>query len=146
MPSHITWERNILTNHKEFVQRQNVSLGDGCTVDALGVGDVHVNMQFKISKSRKCVIYHVLCVPELACNLFSVRAAATKGNHIKFGQTNCWIGDGNEKLYGMDSMIDKLYRLNCELATQQHNTEDHAAVTSEGNNIDLWHDKYVNSS
>ena len=38
----------------------------------------------------------------------------------------------------MGSMTGKLQRLNCELATQLHNTEEHAAVTSEGNNMDLW--------
>ena len=37
--SHMTWEKNILKNYKEFVQRQKVSLGDGRTVDAVGVGD-----------------------------------------------------------------------------------------------------------
>ena len=139
--SHMTSERNILTNYEEFVQRQKVSLGDGRTVDALGIGDVHVNMHFKISKSKKCVIYHVPYVPELACNLFSVRAAATKGKHVKFGQSHCWIEDANGKLCGMGSMIDKLYRLNCELATQQHNTKEHAAVISEGNDMDLWHQR-----
>ena len=43
----------------------------------------------------------------------------------------------NGKLCGIGSMITKLYRLNCELATQQHNTEEHPTVTSEGNNMDL---------
>ena len=43
----------------------------------------------------------------------------------------------NGKLCGMGSMINKLYRLNCKLATEQHNTKEHAAVTSEGNNMDL---------
>ena len=62
---HMTWERNILTNFRRFEQRQKVSLGDGRTVDAVGIGDVHVNMQFKVSQPRKCVIYQVLYVPEL---------------------------------------------------------------------------------
>ena len=70
--SHMTWERNILTNYQQFEHKQKVSLGDGCTVDAVVVGDVHVNMQFKVSQPRKCVIQQVLHVPELACNLLSV--------------------------------------------------------------------------
>ena len=113
--SHMTWKRNILTNYKEFVQIQKVSLGDCLTVDALSVGDVQVNMQIEISKSRKCVIYHVLYVPEVACNLSSVRVAVTRGKFEKFGQSHCWIENANGKLCGMGSMINKLYRLNCEL-------------------------------
>ena len=58
--SHMKWERNILTNYQGFAQRQKVSLGDGRTVDAMGVGDVHVYMQFKVSKPKKSVMYQVL--------------------------------------------------------------------------------------
>ena len=83
----------------------------------------------------------MLYVSELACNLFSVRAAPTKGTHVKFGQSHCWIEDANGKLCGMGSIIDKLYRLNCELATRQHNNKDHAVVTSEGTDMDLWHQR-----
>ena len=73
----MTWERNILINYQKFAKGQKVNLGDGCAVDAVGVGDVHVSMQFKMSQPRKCVFYQVLYVqPGLACNLFSVRAAA----------------------------------------------------------------------
>lgn len=67
-----------MTNYQEFVQRQKVSLGDG---------DVQENMQFKVSQPKKCVFYQVLYVSKLACNLFSVRAAAEKGNHVKFGHS-----------------------------------------------------------
>ena len=139
--SHMTWERNILTNYREFVQKQKVSLGDGRTVDAVGVGDVHVNMQFKVSQPRKCVLYQVLYVPGLACNLFSVRATAAKGNHVKFGRSRCWIRDSNGKLCGIGSLIEKLYRLNCEFAPVEHNIREHVAVASEDNDMDLWHQR-----
>ena len=39
-------------------------------------------MQFKLSKPMKCVIYQVLYIPGLACNLLSVTAAAAKGYHV----------------------------------------------------------------
>ena len=47
--SHMTWEKDILTNYQEFDRAQKVSLGDGRTVDAVGTGDVHVNMLLKVS-------------------------------------------------------------------------------------------------
>ena len=42
-------------------------------MEVVWVGDVPVMMQFK------AVLYDVLLVPKLACNLFSVRAATRKG-------------------------------------------------------------------
>ena len=59
-------------------------------------------------------MYKVLYVPKLACNLFSVRAAASKGNTVKIGHLKCWIRDRNEKLRGMGSLVDKMYQLDCE--------------------------------
>jgi len=83
--SHMMSESNILTNYQEFDKIQKDSVGDGRILDALGVGEVHVNMQFKVSQPKRCVIYQVLFAPDLACNLFSVRAEASKGNDVKFG-------------------------------------------------------------
>ena len=48
-------------------------------------------MLFKVSDSKRAVMYDVLHVPKLSCNLFSVRAAAKRGNTVKFGQSRCWI-------------------------------------------------------
>ena len=80
-----------------------------------------------MSKPKKATMYNALYVPKLACNLFSVRAAATKENTVKFGNNSCWIRDRNGKLLGMGSLVDKLYYL-----------EEHAAITS-GYQADLWH-------
>ena len=80
-----------MTGYKEFKRVQKVSVGDGRTLHAVGVGDIHMNMQFKISQPKQIIIYQVFLVPELACNLFSVRAAAARGNHVKFGRSKCWI-------------------------------------------------------
>lgn len=139
--SHMTWEKNILTHYRQFEHSQKVSLGDGRTVDAVGVGDVHVNMQFKVSQPRKCVIQQVLHVPELACNLFSVRAAAAKGNQVKFSHSQCWIMDRNGKLCGVGLMENKLYSLNCDLAPTEHSVKEHVVLAGEYNDMDLWHQR-----
>lgn len=72
-----------------FEQAEVVSLGDGRTVEAVGVGTVYLNMIFKVSDSKCAVLSHVLHVPKLACNLFSVRAAVSRGNVVQFGQSRC---------------------------------------------------------
>ena len=53
-------------------------------------------------------MYNVLYVSKLACNLFSVRAAASKGNFITFGHSRCWIRDNDGKLHGMETLVDSM--------------------------------------
>ena len=80
--SHMTPQRECLVNYRKFDTPEKVGLGDGRIVEAEGVGNVHLNMLFKVSDSKRAVMYDVLYVPKLACNLFSVRAAAWKGNVV----------------------------------------------------------------
>ena len=58
MKSHDMGE-NILTGYKEFEKAEKVSVGDGQTLDAVGVGDVHVDMQFKVKTG--CHLSSALC-------------------------------------------------------------------------------------
>ena len=135
--SHMTPQKEFLIDYHEFDTPEKVGLGDGRIVEAVGVGNVRLNMLFKVSDSKRAVMYNVLYVPKLACNLFSVRAAAGKGNIVKFGRSRCWIRDRNGKLYGMGSLVGKLYQLDCEPAP----VEDASAVCERRNNMDLWHQR-----
>jgi len=55
-----------------------VCLGDGQTVEALGRGNIHLTMVLTLNSSRRGItMYVALYVPNLKCNLFSVKAAAT---------------------------------------------------------------------
>ena len=134
---HMTREKEQLTNYREFDKPEKVGLGDGRTVEAEGVGSVCVNMLFKVSDPKQSVLHHVLYVPKLACNLFSVRAAAVKGNIVQFGHSRCWIRDGNGKLHGMGSLVDKLYQLDCEPVSM----ENVSVASEQTNEIDLWHQR-----
>ena len=118
--SHMTNKRSFLVNYREFQTPEKVGLGDGRTVDAIGIGNVHVDMTFKVSKPKKAIMYNVLHVPNLACNLFSVRAAAVKGNFVKFGRIRCWIKNEKGELCGMGSLSDRLYRLDCKPVPAEH--------------------------
>lgn len=115
--SHMTREKELLMDYQEFEKPEKVGLGDG---KAVGVGNVRMNMLFKESTPKQSTLHRVLYVPRLACNLFSVRAAAAKGNSVKFGHSKCWIQDGDGKLKGMGSLVDKLYRLDCQPVTVEH--------------------------
>ena len=131
--SHMTPQKECLINYRKFDTPEKVGLGDGRIVEAEGTGCVHLNMLFKVSNCKQAVMYDVLYVPKLACNLFSVRAAARKVNIIKFGCSRCWIWDRSGTLYGMGSLVDKLYELDCEL-----NPTEYASAACESE-IDLWY-------
>jgi len=133
----MTHDRNLLLNYHEFEKHSKVGLGDGSTVEAVGVGNVCVRMVFTGIESKKAVLYDVWYVSKLRCNLFSVRAAAGKGNMLQFGHTRCWIWDKNRKLRGMGSLVDKLYQLDCEAVPREHAS----VATMQRNDIDLWHQR-----
>ena len=134
--SHMTWDKRPLTNYQEFVTPEKVGLGDDKTVDALGVGNIQLRMEFKVSQPRKSVMHRVMYVPKLARNLFSVRAATTRGNMVKFGHSQCWIRDRFGKLEGMGRMVDKLYQLDCEALPSEMVT---VASAQQDSRLDTWH-------
>ena len=115
--SHMTQSREFLTEYEEFDNPQKVCLGDGRTVEAIGKGNIRSEMVFKTSEPKHVTMYNVMYVPKLACNLFSVRAAATKGNTVKFGETKCWIRSKCGTLMGMGTLVNKLYYLDCSCSS-----------------------------
>ena len=136
--SHMTPERELLTDYHQFEQPQLVGLGDGRTVEAVGVGTVYVDMLFSVSDPKRTVFNHVLYVPKLAGNLFSVRSVVSRGNIVQFGKTRCWIRSGPRgKLLGMGSLVDKLYQLDCRTLSQEQ-----ASVASEElQELNKWHQR-----
>ena len=46
--SHMTWDKELLMDYREFETPEMVSLGDGWTVNAFGAGNVHLKM-FKVN-------------------------------------------------------------------------------------------------
>ena len=135
--SHMTSEKEILSNYHEFEKPEKVGLGDGRTVDAVGVGNVYINMQLRDCEPNECMIYKVLHVPKLACNLFSVRAAASRGKSVKFSDNKCWIYNRAGNVCGIGSLVDKLYQLDCEPVTSERAT----VVSEQGHDMDLWHQR-----
>ena len=61
--SHMTTKKHVLVNFQEFAEPENVALGDGRVVKALGSGSVRINMLFHATDSKRAVLYDVLYVP-----------------------------------------------------------------------------------
>ena len=137
--SHMTQNKKFLVDYEEFKEPQKISLGDGRTVEALGRGNVHFSTTFKMSDPKSVVMRGALFVPDLACNLFSVRAATAKGNSVRFKETKCWIRDRSGGLLGMGTLSSKLYYLDCKTVVQERAAiaRDRQAETV----ADLWHQR-----
>ena len=108
-------------------------------MEAVGVGSIRLDMLFRVSESKRAVLYDVLYVPKLSCNLFSIRATASKGSIVKFGRFRCWIRNRNGDLCGMGSLVGKLYQLDCKPTI----TEQTSAAAEQENDtpFDLWHQR-----
>jgi hypothetical protein len=133
---HMTYEKEHLTNYLHFRKPQLVGLGDGRSVDALGVGNIHLNMAFKTGKPMLITMHNVLYVPKLAANLFSVGAAAEKRKIVQFGHTRCWIRNETGNLLGMGTRArDGLYQLDCKPVVKE------TASLVFDNSFDLWHQR-----
>lgn len=96
-------------------------------------------MCFKVSDPKQARMHRVLYVPKLACNLFSVRAAAQRGNLVKFGPSKCWIWSRHGGLLGMGSLDGSLYCLDSELILPTCTTEQASAACEQS--PDLWHQR-----
>ena len=49
--------------------------------------------------------------------------------------------DRNGKLCGIGLMEDKLYSLNCDLASTEHSVKEQVLVAAECSEMDLWHQR-----
>ena len=136
----MTQTQEFMVNYKEFGTPQKVCLGDGHTLEAFGKGKVIITMVFKRCERKKVTMYDVLYVPKLACNLFSVRAAAAKGNTVKFDDSGCWIWDRSGDLLGTGSLVEKLYCLDCETTISQEKVSVASGLLVD-NKANLWHQR-----
>ena len=111
----MTFESNVLHDYKDFETPEPIGLSNGHSVSAIGVGKVKVITQLHNGKSVICWMIDVMYVPKLTYNLFSVRAAITKGNTVSFRCKSCCICSKNNKVSDTRSSLGKLYRLGCEV-------------------------------
>ena len=125
---HMTAHRAYFTEYRLLEVPEKVSLGDGHTVDAIGIGTVGIMLTLGRKVSRAGTIHDVLHVPRLAENLFSVRSATEKGKIIQFGNNRCWLKDEQGKVRAMGTLRNKLYYLDCEPLTRTDRAKEVASV------------------
>lgn len=94
-------------------------------------------MSLRDSAAKNATMYDVLHVPKLSMNLFSVGAAAKKGNNVQFKKSCCYIRGKDGALHGMGTQrTDGLYQLDIkESCASCHETSTASVATS------LWHQR-----
>ena len=82
---------------RSLKQPLEVTLGDGCAVEATGQGTVVLEMASTSGKMSRCKLHEVLYVPDLSYNLFSVSKAVEAGKVVEFSETSCqfWMQTRN---------------------------------------------------
>ena len=87
--THMTWDKGVFVTYAAMEDMPSVRLGDGRTVKAEGKGSVCLRIRDNKQAERKISLSSVLFVPDLSCNLFSVRDITDKGNRMMFDDITC---------------------------------------------------------
>ena len=89
--THMTWDKGIYVTYIAMDDMPSVRIGDGRTVKAEGHGSVKLRVKDNHEAERVIKLSSVLFVPDLSCNLFSVRSITDKGNRMLFDDVMCSI-------------------------------------------------------
>ena len=132
---HMCNDRAQFVDFKELSNTQEVTLGDGHTLNGKGIGTVRIETLLPDGKSQKCRLEKVLYVPDLSYNLLSVSKAAEAGHTTKFSGTGCEILDGKKKVTAFATKVGSLYYL-------EYYRKEEANATNDNNKERLWHRRY----
>ena len=112
--SHMTNNKDWLTNCKALIPPKIVVLGDGHKLFAHGIGTLAVTLH--LDDTMKCTadMRNCIFVPDLSCPLFSIRSATADGTKsLTFGRNGVRITDSTNREITKGSLTDSVYTLNC---------------------------------
>ncbi len=132
--SHMTAERPLLVDYKEFEQPIIVRIGNGRAMSAIGKGRVDLQMLLPKKATYNVQLTDVLHVPGLTTNLLSVRAVNDKGKECLFKDGQCHIYCRGT-LIGKAELEGKLYVLRCQKTPK----DEKAYPAKEEAATELWH-------
>ena len=153
--SHMTYNKDWLTDFKDVNPPEVVVLGDGHRVFAHGIGTLAVTLQFDDDMNHTADMRNCLFVPDLSCSLFSVKSATADGTKmVTFGRNGAKITDLENRLLGVGSLKDGVYTLNCTVQAPRGSqpvglAEGESATVSSTNtclaagvSADTWHCRF----
>ena len=114
----------------------NVRLGDGRYVKAEGHDNVCLRVKDDNDAERTIRLSSVLYVPDLSCNLFSVRDITDKGNRMVFDDITCNVITKDDFVIASGHKRGNLYVLD---GTADRQTDE--ALVAAQPSSDLWHQR-----
>ena len=88
-----------------------MTLGDGCTLTAIGRGKVVLDMVLPNGELKSCKLHDVFYVPKLTYNLISVTRASKTSKTVRFTKHACYELDKNHKVVAKATKVGSLYQL-----------------------------------
>ena len=139
--THMMWDKGVFVTYATMEDMPNVRLDDGRHVKAKGRGSVC--LQIKDDKEAKHVISlsSVLYVPDLSCNLFSVRDITDKGKRMMFDDITCSVITRGDVVIASGHKRGNLYVLDGTADRQP----DEALVAAQPSS-DLWHQRLAHAN
>ena len=123
---------------------QEITVGDGYSVQATGKGNVILEMNLPNGKIGQCRLTDVLFVPDLSHNLLSVSKAASNGKTFEFVQSSCNIIAAKYGVVATATKYGNVYYLDC-IGFSVYMAENQAVMKcggSEETNDSIWHRRF----
>ena len=130
-------------NFRPLRKRQDVTLGDGHALSAIGTDDIDVILELVLGngESRHCKLHDVLYVPKLAYNLLSVAKATKMGKRVNFHSNHCQIVDQEDEIVAVGVKRGDLYYLSCRRINDQVHVNDAYCLNAESKEF-IWHRRF----
>jgi len=103
-------QRKWFTTYCRLEPPQSVTVGNGMSIPAVGIGHIRVNLKLDSGRTSTTVIRDVYYIPDLDGNLLSVSYLAEFNLEVTFGRDSCRILDGNQ-VVGKGYKRNSLYLL-----------------------------------
>ena len=84
---HMCHDIDKFINMKKLDKVEDITLGDGYSVKAFGIGTVDLNVRVSDKKQQRCRLFETLYVPKLSYNLLSVSKATRSGKSFTFTES-----------------------------------------------------------
>ena len=134
---HICHDKALFTQLTSLRNVQEVTLGDGRNLRALGSGTVELELVLPNGEPQRKLLHDVLYVPGLSYNLLSVTKMTDKGRKIKFRGSSCEVVDGKNRVIALAIKRGAgLYHL---MLTKSPN---HTVNTAMESKEFLWHRRF----
>ena len=132
---HMCNDQEQFVEFRKLSNTQEVTLGDGHTLDGTGIGVVKIETLLPDGNTQMCRLEKVLYVPDLSYNLLSVSKATEAGNTTNFSGPGCEIVNRKGKVVAFATKVGSLYYL-------EYCRKKKVNMTNSDNKERLWHRRY----